>query len=209
MEAFKATPKLPWDISEGGLIKLRNTMLTMDELLAGRLTFKVRNGQGNIVDGTVVRYTSDQKYYVQADGSLLWQVQAIEHSSNTVILSPSENITSGFSLVDVEITPIGAFLREYNGRKYVVDASGKILLIAANPQQALLYGLALSTQSSYNLFDIASIDEASPMLAWGVLTISSGSDPSVLTTMTVGEITYSMQFNEVYSVSPEIKKIFA
>lgn len=180
----------------------------MDELLAGRLTFKVKNSQGNIVNGTVVQYQSSD-YYVQADGSLLWQVQPIQHSSNTVILSPSETITSGFTLVDVEITAIGAFLREYNGRKYVVDASGKILLIAHNPQQALLYGLVLSTTSSYNLFDIALIDEASPMLAWGILTISSGSDPTLLTTMTVGEITYSMQFNEVYTVSPEIKKIFA
>lgn len=77
----------------------------MDELLAGRLTFKVKNSQGNIVNGTVVQYQSSD-YYVQADGSLLWQVQPIQHSSNTLILTASQTITSGFSLQDVQIVNI-------------------------------------------------------------------------------------------------------
>lgn len=75
----------------------------MEELLAGRLTFKVKNSQGNIINGTVVQYPSDSNYYVQADNSLLWQVQPIQQSSNTVILSPSQTITSGYELTDVKV----------------------------------------------------------------------------------------------------------
>lgn len=109
----------------------------MDELLAGRLTFKVKNSQGNIVNGTVVQYQSGD-YYVQADGSLLWQVQPIQHSSNTLTLSPSQTITSGFSLVDVEIKVLGAYIRGTNN--ILVDYNGKIVVYYKNGD--VEYGLA-------------------------------------------------------------------
>lgn len=103
MAAFKATPKLPWDITEGGVIKLKDITVTMQQLVNGRVTFDVINSHGETVAGRIVQYPSDQKYYIQADGSMLWQVGDISEATDTLVISPSQTVPSGFTLADVHV----------------------------------------------------------------------------------------------------------
>lgn len=127
----------------------------MDELLAGRLTFKVKNSQGNIVDGTVVQYQSSD-YYVQADGSLLWQVQAIENSSNTVILSPSQTIQTGFTLTDVIVNnlPVQFGYCKSNEKAYLAVKMSDGTLRVLSYENKLPYGeITLNPSSEEYLGD--------------------------------------------------------
>lgn len=174
----------------------------MDELLAGRITFKVKNSQGNIVNASVVQYPSDSKYYVNADGSLLWQVQPIQQSSNTIILLPSETITSGFELISAKIN-VGAFLRvdDTTGYKFLVDENGKIVVYAI---------------MSGNEAGLATLDgvhlEASPKQYYvnafnnfGFKVYRESDNPTSNFNLTIGGIPYEFTYeNSKFTVSPAI-----
>lgn len=176
----------------------------MEDLLAGRLTFKVKNSHDEIVDGTVVLYPSDEKYYVQADGSMLWQVQPIQQGANTVILTPSQTITSGFSLVGVQINVIGAFIRENNNHaKYVVNEDGKLVCYYGNDEQGLVM-FALNKQGN-NYYPIFNQESPSLFNEWGFMPYGNAQSPTSDFEITVNHVTYNGVYNgNRYTITPDI-----
>lgn len=172
----------------------------MEELLAGRLTFKVKNSQGNIVNASVVQYPSDSKYYVNADGSLLWQVQPIQQSSNTVILTPSQSITSGFSLVGVQVNVIGAFLRNTGYADYVVNEDGRLVCYYGSGDT--LFALMKTGGQYYSIIS----EESQPIFnEWGYEMYGNAQSQTSNFEITVNNVTYNGVYSgNHYTITPDI-----
>lgn len=103
MGAYLATPPLPWAYNQGGVIILRDKYVSLQDIIHGAVVFKIKDNHGSVSNATVVQYPSDQKYYLQASGSMLWQLGDISQAVNRIELIATGNIPQGFSLVGVTV----------------------------------------------------------------------------------------------------------
>lgn len=91
------------------------------------MVFRVKDNHDIEQDAAIVQYPSDQKYYLQASGSMLWQLGDISQAVNRIQLIATGNIPQGFSLVGVTVqdlpepaTPTGEIKAIDIGGDYVV-----------------------------------------------------------------------------------------
>ena len=182
MAAFKATPKLPWDISEGGLIKLKGITVTMQQLVDGLITFDVINSHGETVTGRVVQYPSDQKYYIQADGSILWQVGDISEPTDTLVISASQTVQSGFTLTDVHVSSVPVRIGYYmsgddpvlavlmsDGSKRGVRINGGVPFGYKNENEDVILEFSPSPLTSQNVNQLTFLDNVDWQLGFDSL----------------------------------------
>ena len=129
MGAYLATPPLPWANNVGGTIILRDKYVTLQDIIDGAVVFQVQDNHGIVSNASVVQYPSDQKYYLQASGSMLWQLGDISQAVNRIELIATGNIPQGYSLVEVKVQSVIAYAvelyadengtqRPINGQKY-------------------------------------------------------------------------------------------
>lgn len=76
------------------------------------MVFRVKDNHDIETDAAVVQYPSDQKYYLQASGSMLWQLGDISQTVNRIQLIATGNIPQGYSLVGVKVQSIVAYAVE-------------------------------------------------------------------------------------------------
>ena len=114
MGAYLATPPLPWAYNQGGTIILRDKYVTLQDLIDGVVVFQVQDNHGDVSNASVVQYPSDQKYYLQANGSMLWQLGDISQAVNRIQVIPTLNIPQGFSIVGVTVQDIEKRLGAYS-----------------------------------------------------------------------------------------------
>ena len=108
MGAYLATPPLPWANNVGGTIILRDKYVSLQDIIDGAVVFQIQDNHGSVSNAAVVQYPSDQKYYLQASGSMLWQLGDISQAVNRIELIATGNIPQGFSIVDVKLpSPTG------------------------------------------------------------------------------------------------------
>lgn len=101
MGAYLATPPLPWANNVGGSIILKDKYVTLQDIIDGAVVFQVKDNHDEVNNATIVQYPSDQKYYLQVDGTNLWQLGDISQAVNRINLIATGNIPQGFSLVGV------------------------------------------------------------------------------------------------------------
>lgn len=153
MAAFKATPELPWDITEGGVIKLKDTTVTLQQLLNGRVTFDVVNSGGTTVTGKVEQDLYTHKCFILAAGLLLWQIGDISQETDTLVISPSQSVHSGFTLAGVHVNNLpvefGYYLDGYtaflavkmiDGSVRVIECDGECFTGSEQDEGSNLYG---------------------------------------------------------------------
>lgn len=148
MGAYLATPPLPWAYNQGGSIILRDKYVTMQDVINGAVVFEVKDNQGNVSNATIVQYPSDQQYYLQASGTMLWKLGDISQSVNKITVIATGNIPQGFSIVGVTVQdlpePTGILKTIYidadfvigaqmtNGEYYVVSINGQVPILQEN-----------------------------------------------------------------------------
>lgn len=103
MGAYLATPPLPWAYNQGGTIILRDKYVSLQDIINGAVVFQVQDNHGSVSNAAIVQYPSDQKYYLQASGSMLWQLGDISQAVNRIELIATGNIPQGYSLVGVTV----------------------------------------------------------------------------------------------------------
>lgn len=103
--AVQAIPALPWEVGNGGTIKLDNP-LTMADALAGALKFTGRVGlDGEFVDCTLVLDGND--VCVQIDGDTLWTIPSWQGETQTLqITSIDPQGITGIYIWEIERIPL-------------------------------------------------------------------------------------------------------
>lgn len=171
MGAYLATPPLPWAYNQGGVIILRDKYVSLQDIIDGAVVFEIQDNHGSISNATVVQYPSDQKYYLQASGSMLWQLGDISQAVNRIELIATGNIPQGFSIVGVTVqdlpepaTPTGEIKAIDIGDDYVVgvkmsDDSYAVVVVDNAAIITSDSGAIDFTPTPYNGSDFESIDQ--------------------------------------------------
>lgn len=165
--------------------------------------FSIEDNHGDVSDASVVQYPSDQKYYLQVGGQMLWKLGDISQSVNRIQVIPTQNIPQGFSIVGVEFNVIGAFLRGYNGGTYVVNEDGKLVCYYGNDDHGLIL-FALNKQGDKYY---PTINEENPRIfsEFGFLPYGNTQSPTSNFEITVNNVTYNGVYNNNhFTITPDI-----
>lgn len=202
MGAYLATPPLPWAHNQGGTIILRDKYVSLQDIIKGAVVFQVQDNHGDVYDAAIVQYPSDEKYYLQAAGALLWKLGDISQAVNQINLIPSGNTPIGYSLVNVKVATgyiFEVYANQECTQRPVVGQSYSTLYVKIDPSFNRQREIRIEEGSDQEQF-VFTVDDGGSVFLWvdftgsgteQIVTVSTGTGPAI-----------EVQSNAVFSFSP-------